>query len=132
MELVFGRKVEFPYQENVQVSLPVVKEHKKYLRIIRDIAAKALAKKQAKVKERIDATRRVINYSPGDLVLVFYPNTKKHLASKLMRKFQGPYQILEVRPKNVYLVQKLSGNRQVIKVNVKRLKRFYDRTKIVT
>lgn len=98
------------------------------LRIIRENTASYYNAGKGKQKEKYDKNRVKVKFEVGDLVMVYNPRNFKSLSRKLLCRWMGPYEIVEVY--NDYLNYKIkdvrSGKTQ--NIHIARLKRYYPST----
>lgn len=72
-------------------------------------------------EEREEEKNEVEVYEAGDKVLLYQPQTKKGLSRKLVRRWTGPYTVVEKHSNVTYTISK-DGRAQ--KVNIHRLRRY--------
>ncbi|XP_057380292.1 uncharacterized protein LOC130702681 [Daphnia carinata] len=93
-----------------------------------------ILKKQRKVKERVDRTRRPEpELRRGDLVLVRRKPRKKNATKTFLPKFVGPFQVVRKVSETTYLVEDLPANRKRLtyrsfNAHCCQLRRFHGRT----
>jgi len=95
------------------------------LRLIRENTALQYNQKKNKQKNHYDQGRQSVKYKVGQYVMLYTPRNFKSLSKKLLCKWIGPYEILEVF--NDYLNYKIRDPRsgKVQKAHVSRLKHYY-------
>jgi len=105
--------------------------------------AKALADKLFSTHQRVRELLEQVNekrekeiekeketvYSVGDQVLLYDPTTPQGVSKKLVRRWMGPYSIIEKHSDVTYVIMRDDPHQQQ-KVNVKRLRLFKDFTDI--
>ncbi|GBL59732.1 Retrovirus-related Pol polyprotein from transposon 412 [Araneus ventricosus] len=62
---------------------------------------------QQRDKDRYDSKPRDVSYNPGDLVWVFTPVKKVGLSEKLLKRYFGPYRVVQRLSDVTYLVEEL-------------------------
>ncbi|KAJ8867932.1 hypothetical protein PR048_031741 [Dryococelus australis] len=97
----------------------------KWKQLLRE-AAKNLRQQQEKAKQRYDPHRRVIEYQPGQEVLICTPIRNKGSTQKFLHRWNGPAVVVKkVSPNLYYLKMKIKGQPRLEIVNVERTKPFY-------
>lgn len=76
-------------------------------------------------KEHYDTGRRTQSFSPGDLVHIRMPTSKRGKTTKFLHPFNGPFRIVRQTSANDWEVETRRGKRDV--VNVERLKPYITR-----
>src|SRR5690606_32720952 len=93
-------------------------------------AKAAIEKAQLNQQAVYNATHSEVIYRPGDLVLLRYPLRQIGLASKLLRKYCGPFSVLrQVSPVNYEVIPHpaLSSRNERQIVHVSRMKKYHSR-----
>ncbi|GBO41287.1 hypothetical protein AVEN_83770-1 [Araneus ventricosus] len=85
---------------------------------------------QQRDKDRYDSKHRDVSYNPGDLVWVFTPVRKVGLSEKLLKRYFGPYRVVQRLSDVTYEVEELEPSPRRRKtrevVHVLRMKKYYD------
>ena len=92
----------------------------------RALASRRMEEAQAKNKTRYDEGRRDITFKIGDLVLYAKPIRKVGRTEKLLPKYVGPYEVLEVKNPVTYRIKNIKTKREET-AHVANLKYFYQR-----
>lgn len=96
----------------------------------RQLARIRTLKAQAKDSHRYDSRHRMVTYKPGDLVWVFIPVRKVGLSEKLLKRYFGPYKILQRLSDVTYEVEDFDPDSRRRKskevVHVLRMKPYYN------
>lgn len=129
--LVYGREATLPLDAGLQPALQLgvdSAERVARLQEAREKVAVLIREEQARQKRIYDGKHRHVEYSVGDLVLVFFPRRKVGLVEKFLQKWDGPYEVLEKLSDVNYKVRiKLHNKVTDDIIHVKRMKPFYDR-----
>jgi len=67
------------------------------------------------------------SYQPGDLVMMYVPATQRGLTPKLVRKWTGPYRILETKGQQTYRLADINGQSLNKVIHIQRLKPYRSR-----
>lgn len=131
---LYGRDPVFPAQVGFPMFDPVTADAKVWSRyldhtlpLIRTAAAENLAHAQAIQHKHYNLRHAPVPiFSPGDLVLVWFPALRRRgVASKLLMKWQGPFRVVKKCGPQVYSVTRDGVTQE--KVHVKRLTRYFTR-----
>lgn len=133
--LMHGREVETPLDS----ILPVNTENSanNYVAKLisnaeeaRQLAKLNIMKSQSRDKYRYDQHHRPVEYHRGDLVWIYTPVRKVGLSEKLLKRYFGPYQVIEKLSDVTYRIAPCeeSKNKRKIKevVHVIRMKPYHD------
>lgn len=128
-EMVFGRTCRLPF--DLPKRTTTIVEHHHYATQLRqhlDFATQAarsnIANSQRRSKQRYDANRSDQTHSIGDFVYV----KRLGFLHKFERKFDGPFQVIQLLNHSTYRLQNPNDLSQIINVNVNRLRRCYPST----
>lgn len=135
-EVIFGRRMITPIEWNFTPDPPTVESAEEYARCIRPklqvLAELAMenahqsAIRHAAIKNK-NAT--LPTFKQGDKVLLSNTVTKQNECSKLIKRFNGPYQIEEIRNGFNYILKHVdSGEILRRPVHADRLRPFFERT----
>ena len=134
--MVFGREMVLP----IDVALTpkqslgkTVQEHLtnilNNLEVTRKIATTNMEKAQQRYTAYYDRQAKQPSYAPGDKVLLYNPFVPKNKASKLWKKWSGPYYITQLGPNHTYQLRRCSDNTAMkVLVHANRLKPYFSRT----
>ena len=145
-ELVYGRKPTLPLDVSLGYNgFDLITDPKEYATLVHNWLTEArelaLARTNIASQRRANthnASRRLIEYQPGDLVLLWSPpklhtvnppETKKptKLTTKLLHSWHGPFKILSRESDVNYTIQLVNGHRNKTDiVHVKRLKPHFE------
>ncbi|CAF1539828.1 unnamed protein product [Adineta ricciae] len=143
--LNFGRDLRIPldilYGEPVQnptPNLPInqIVQHYKHNLIQNLRAAFQIAREHAEIqklkqKDQYDRHTTIREFEVGQHVLVTIPTAHvagQCISSKLDPKYQGPCEIIEKLSPSTFTIKRLSDNVNLGKVNIDRIKPYYDQT----
>ena len=73
-------------------------------------------------KDVYDASQKLVEFEPNDLVMVYWPIPKKGLSQKLLPKWKGPYRIVRKLGNLTYRIEK--DDRTTFTAHVQRLKKY--------
>jgi hypothetical protein len=94
----------------------------------RNIARRNIDQVQRRMKTRYDARRRPPKFEKGQLVMRKRPDkTKKGRSKKLTNRWDGPYEIMKIRPPVNVDIRKKRGKQKTQTVHVDHLKHFHAR-----
>jgi hypothetical protein len=131
--LLFGYEASLPIDSALRLPDAMKTEFSRDLldraRTARDVAALTQQLQQVQSKIRFDAGRKDITFKPGDKVYLKIMARKKGVSPKLSYAYAGPYLILRQTAPNDYQILNPS-NRQTQVVTVRRLKPFFDQSRI--
>ena len=88
---------------------------------MREVVATAIADAQSRQAAEHNEGRRQRELTPGELVLVHYPNPQLGLADKLLSKNKGPYEIIKKLSPTTYRLKSLKPPHKEQVVNVQRI-----------
>ena len=133
--LVFGREMLLPFDVSLKPKESLGKNVQEHLTEIlnnleeaRKIATANMQKAQEKYKEQYDKSSAETHFLPGDKVLVYNPHVPKGRASKLWKKWTGPYYITQQGPNHTFQLRLCSDNSALkALVHANRLKHFFGR-----
>uniref|UniRef100_A0A6G5A9C4 Putative tick transposon n=1 Tax=Rhipicephalus microplus TaxID=6941 RepID=A0A6G5A9C4_RHIMP len=96
--LLFGRDPALPFDTLLPAAL---NDKSQYARdaimkaqAARQVARRRLLDSQDNQKSVYDARHRDVHFTPGDLVLLWFPSRRVGLSEKLLPRYSGPYRIL--------------------------------------
>jgi len=133
--LLFGREMTLPVDINVLPKPTLPSSTREYLedliqqlKISHDVAKKNMEFQNTKSKNRFDKTAKAPDFKVNDKVLLRQHASKPGLSPKLAPKWNGPYVIVTVGPKNTYYIKDCSSNKtHTAQVNAQRLKHYHER-----
>ena len=127
---LYGRDALFPVNPIMSQGIkmkPEVREqlnlHHRNLEIMQDKANRNNKKSQDDSKERYDKSSNLLDFRPGDLVLLRNVKLKKGQSSKLSDKSTGPWEILSQLSEVNFMIKIVDGKKSVV-VHANRLKPF--------
>ena len=133
IEIIYGRKAEFPPDVNMQLSKirGTPSEYAlglaNYLKDVKSKVFDRLMSVHLKDKNRFDKKRKNFEFSLGSNVLFYNPAIYPGKQNKLLKRWEGPFKIVrQVSP----LLYQLDFKATALKSNIchiQRLKPFYDR-----
>uniref|UniRef100_A0A2S2QEP6 RNA-directed DNA polymerase n=1 Tax=Sipha flava TaxID=143950 RepID=A0A2S2QEP6_9HEMI len=100
----------------------------KELNDIRNKIPQIVKKAQQKQKKYHDKSHRIINFNPGDKVLVKFPFLQVGKSPKLAQKYRGPFKIIKKITELNYKVELTLNNKTTEDIiHVRRIKPYYHR-----
>lgn len=125
--LLFGRDIELPYDEILQpirtrydTDTNYVSEFLQRMKIAHQKAREHSEIATERMHKNFNKKAAPVNIKTGDRVYLWEPASKQGLSSKLMKKWSGPYRVLEIE--NVTAKIKEIFGKKEQKVHVNRLK----------
>ena len=95
----------------------------------RETAFSNIVESQRRMKERYDQNANPINFEPGDLVWIYFPQVMVGGSRKFFHNYSGPYTLLEkTSPVDFRVAHAHNGKRVKNVVHVNRMKPFHHRT----
>lgn len=112
-------------EDSVAKTLCLAEEARRIARI-RTLAS------QSRSKQRYDSTHQEVSFQKGDLVLLWTPQRRRGLCSKLLSHYVGPFVVLDRLSDLTYVLARLLSkdrrSRKTQLAHVARLKRYYPTT----
>lgn len=133
--LLFGREPRLPMDTLLPESTPSTEYARDVIAkadAARQVARAKLSASQAVQKARYDHHHRPAHFSPGSLVLVWFPSRRVGLSEKLLSRYAGPYRIVRQVTDVTYEVVPVETSPSLRNlaadiVHVARLKPYYPR-----
>lgn len=119
--LLMGRHPRIPGE--LGLSIPSLSPH--YLQDLAQVREKVkfnLLMAQEKSRISFDRNHKFVNFSPGDFVMLFYPNLSKGQSRKLSAKYAGPFRVIAKVTDQNYKIASLEPPYQIQIVHLKRLR----------
>ena len=130
--LMYGRMPVHPIDTAVLPNIhenDSVREMLLRLHRARDTAFSNIVEAQRRMKERYDKTAHPLNFEPGDLVWVYFPQIMVGGSRKFFHNYSGPYVLLEkTSPVDFRVAHAHNGKRLKNVVHVNRMKPFHHRS----
>ena len=108
------------------MAMEILVDRVKGLETLRDLVIKNLERAHRRQANYYNKGRKDVHFQVGDMVMrkthVLSSSTQK-VSAKLAPGWEGPYEIIEVKPPNVYMLDMGNGRRNP-KAHVKELKKY--------
>lgn len=128
--LMYGRRSRYPLQISYTPHNETVRQMKKNLEEAWELAREEIQKSQQNQKRNHDKRTNPQIYSLGDKVMIYVPERKKGIASKLASRWIGPMEIVKSYGNNHYLVRDLEKGTKRYKYNGNLMKIYHEREEI--
>jgi len=122
--------LRFPEEEKINDYDEYVQELLTHAEDARKLAITNIAQSQIKSKRVYDKHRRHLSFNQWDLVWLWTPIRKVGRATKFLKRYFGPYRIVEKHSDLTYSIEPVNSSRRrrrnagIIKVHISRLKAY--------